>query len=57
LNDASVNWKKIKRVLPKARRYALDRIPTIDEIQSILEAADIRGIALTLSSGIREGAI
>jgi integrase len=60
MNDAPLNWKKIKRVLPKVRRYALDRIPTIDEIQSIVEVADIRGKALTLiliSSGIREGAI
>jgi integrase len=61
MNDvASLNWKKINRVLPKARRYALDRVPTIDEIQDIVEAADIRGKPLTLifiSSGIREGAI
>jgi integrase len=61
MNDVTaINWKKIKRVLPKVRSYALDRIPTIDEIQNIVEAADIRGKALTLifiSSGIREGAI
>ncbi|HYA85362.1 MAG TPA: hypothetical protein VEH06_18235, partial [Candidatus Bathyarchaeia archaeon] len=61
MNDVtSLNWKKIKRVLPRARRYALDRVPTIDEIQNIVEAADIRGKPLTLlfvSSGIREGAI
>lgn len=61
MNDViTLNWKKVKRVLPKARRYALDRIPTTDEIEDILEAADIRGKALTLvfiSSGIREGAI
>jgi hypothetical protein len=61
MNDVtSLNWKKIKRVLPKVRRYALDRVPTIDEIQNIVEAADIRGKALTLifiSGGIREGAI
>jgi DNA primase large subunit len=57
MNDViALNWKKIKRVLPKARRYALDRIPTVEEIQDIVEAADIRGKALTLvftSSGIR----
>jgi integrase len=47
-------------VLPRARRYALDRIPTNDEIEEIVESADVRGKALTLvfiSSGIREGAI
>jgi Thioredoxin len=30
MNDVSLNWKKIRRVLPRARRYALDRIPTIE---------------------------
>jgi len=61
MNDIiNLNWKKIKRTLPKARRYALDRIPTIKEVQNIVEAADIRGKALTytfISSGIREGSI
>jgi hypothetical protein len=60
MNDVSLNWKKIRRVLPRARRYALDRIPTVNEIQEIVEAADLRGKALTLvlaSSGVREGAI
>jgi integrase len=60
MNDVSLNWKKIRRVLPRARRYALDRIPTIEEIREIVEAADIREKALTfvfVSSGIREGAI
>ena len=60
MNDVSLNWKKIRRVLPRERRYALDRIPTIEEIREIVEAADIREKALTLvfvSSGIREGAI
>src|SRR5262249_9440212 len=61
MNDiVSLNWKKIRKVLPRARRYALDRIPTAEEIKEIYEAADIRGKALTLlfiSSGVREGAI
>src|SRR5215831_116000 len=43
MNDAPLNWKKIKRVLPKARRYALDRVPTVEEIQNIVGTADIRG--------------
>ena len=57
MNDAYLNWEKIKRVLPKARRYALDRI--LVEIR-IVEEAVIRGKALTpvlISSGIREGTI
>ena len=60
MNDASLNWKKIRRLLPAARGYALDRIPTIDEIRDILDAADARGKALTLmflTSGLREGAV
>jgi integrase len=60
MSDVQLNWKKIRRVLPRARRYALDRVPTIDELREILDAADLRGKALTLifaSSGIREGAI
>jgi integrase len=60
MSDVQLNWKKIRRVLPKARRYALDRVPTIDELRDILDTADLRGKALTLiftTGGIREGAI
>jgi integrase len=60
MNDVSLNWKKIRRTLPRSRRYAVDRIPTLEEIREILDAADIRGKALTLlflSSGVREGSI
>jgi hypothetical protein len=47
-NDIVVNWKKIKRMLPTIRRYALERVPTLEELRDILGAADIRGKALTL---------
>ena len=60
MNDISLNWLKIRRTLPRSRRYAVDRIPTLEEIREIYDAADLRGKALTLtllSSGIREGAI
>jgi integrase len=60
MNDVYLNWKKIRRILPRSRRYSVDRIPTLDEIRQILDAADVRGKALTLlflSSGVREGAI
>jgi hypothetical protein len=60
MNDVYLNWKKIRRILPKARRYALDRMPTTEEIQDIINVADLRGKPLTLvfiSGGIREGAI
>jgi hypothetical protein len=31
MNDIFLNWKKISRILPKVRRYALDRIPTTEQ--------------------------
>jgi hypothetical protein len=31
--DLPVAWKKITRKLPKGRRYADDRIPTIKELE------------------------
>jgi integrase len=60
MNDMSLNWKKISRILPKPRKYALDRVPTPEEIIEILDASDVRGRPLSLllvSSGIREGAV
>jgi hypothetical protein len=48
MNDVVLNWKKIRRMLPTIRRYALDRVPTLEELREILDAADIRGKALTL---------
>lgn len=61
MNDVtSINWRKLRRLLPYGRDYALDRIPTIDELKEFYDAADIRGKALTLTlltSGIREGSI
>ena len=38
MNDVSLNWKKIRRILPKSRRYSVDRIPTLDQIKEILDA-------------------
>ena len=61
MNDVTfINWKKIGRMVPRGRSYALDRIPTLDEIKEIYNACDIRGKALTLTlltSGVREGSI
>jgi integrase len=54
-----INWKKIARGLPRARKFALDRIPTIEEISKLCEYPDrrIKVIIYTmLSSGIRVGA-
>jgi hypothetical protein len=56
MNDISIVWKKITRGLPKARRFADDRAPSLDEIHKIIEYPDrrIKPIVYTmLSSGIR----
>jgi hypothetical protein len=34
--DLHVAWKKITRGLPRGRRYADDRIPTIEELTKLL---------------------
>jgi integrase len=57
--DISVAWEKITRGLPRARRYADDRAPTIEEIKKICKYPDrrIKPIVYTMvSSGIRVGA-
>jgi integrase len=51
-------WKRITRGMPKGRRFANDRIPTVEEIQRIVEYPDrrIKPIVYTMaSSGIRLG--
>jgi integrase len=60
MNDVDdVNWKKISRLMPSERRYALDRVPTIEEIRVLLSDADIRLQVVLLvmaSGGVRLGA-
>jgi len=59
MNDILLPWKRITRGLPKPRRYADDRAPTLEEIQEIVEYPDkrIKAIVSTMvSSGIRLGA-
>ena len=60
MNDVQgINWKKISRFMPKERKFALDRAPTIDELRLLLENSELRfqAILLTMaSSGIRIGA-
>lgn len=54
--DIQIPWKKIMRGMPRGRRYANDRAPTIDEIKKMLAYPDrrIKPIILTMaSSGIR----
>jgi hypothetical protein len=59
MSDISLPWKRISRGLPKSRKFADDRAPTIEEITKVLEYPDrrIKAIVYTMaSSGIRVGA-
>ena len=57
--DMPIPWKKMTRGLPKGKKYADDRIPTLEEIRKVVEYPDrrIKAIVYTMaSSGIRIGA-
>jgi hypothetical protein len=59
VTDVMIPWKKITRGLPRVKRYADDRAPTIEEIGKIIEYPDrrIKPIIYTMAtSGIRLGA-
>jgi hypothetical protein len=59
VTDVMIPWKKITRGLPRIKRHADDRAPTIEEIRKIIEYPDrrIKPIVYTMvSSGIRVGA-
>jgi hypothetical protein len=40
--DMPIPWKKITRGLPKGKKYADDRIPTVEEIRKVVEYPDRR---------------
>lgn len=57
--DIPIPWKKTTRGLPNGRRYADDRISTIEEIRKIIEYPNrrIKAIVYTMtSSGMGLGA-
>ena len=53
MTDISIPWKKITRGIPRGRRYAEDRAPTIEEIKRICEYPDrrIKSIVYAMCSG------
>jgi hypothetical protein len=38
--DIAVPWKKITRGIPAGKKYADDRIPTLEEIRKLIEYPD-----------------
>jgi hypothetical protein len=58
MSDISIPWKKITRGLPKGRKFADDRIPTLEELSKLVNYPDrrIKAIVYTMaSSGVRVG--
>jgi hypothetical protein len=58
LQTSQLTEKRLQEALPKVRRYAEDRAPTIEEIQKLCEYPDrrIKSIIYVMaSSGIRLG--
>jgi len=54
-----INWRRLVRILPKARKSSNDRAPTNEEIRKAIHAQDRRAkpiILVMCSSGIRLGA-
>ena len=59
MNNILLNWKYLRKGVPKGRKSALDRIPEVSEVKKLLHDSDIRLkpiISVMLSSGIRVGA-
>lgn len=57
--DIIIAWKKITRGLPRGKKYADDRIPTLEELKQLVDYPyrRIKAIVYTMaSSGIRVGA-
>ena len=52
MNDIELSWRKITRGLPRGRKHAADRAPTVQEIQKLIEYPDRRIKALLDSNEI-----
>jgi hypothetical protein len=59
MNNLVLNWRRLRKGLPRGREVANDRAPTTDEVQKLIEFPDrrIKPIVYTMiSSGFRIGA-
>ncbi len=57
--ENGINWSKIVKMMPKARKVGSDRAPTVEEVRKMVDNADLRIkclITFLASSGIRVGA-
>jgi len=46
--DIPIPWKKITRGLPRGKKYADDRIPTMQELKKLIEYPDRRNGRLNI---------
>ena len=56
MSEIEIPWRRITRGLPRPKRYASDRVPTIEEVKKLVAYPDrrIKAIVYTMiSSGIR----
>ena len=51
--DIPISWKKISRGIPKVRKFADDRAPTIEEIQKTTGYPDRRIKAIICTIGFK----
>ncbi|MDA4127325.1 MAG: site-specific integrase [Thaumarchaeota archaeon] len=61
MNDMedAVNWPKIVKMMPRAKKIGTDRSPTVEEVRKIIENSDLRTKCIVLimcSGGVRVGA-
>ena len=57
--ESGINWTKISKMIPHAKKTGNDRAPSIEEIRTMLDLADLRIrciILICATSGIRVGA-
>ena len=52
--DIPIQWKKITRGLPRGKRYADDRIPTLEELKKLVDYPDRRIKAIVAGDDIHK---